>query len=165
MELIIDPSCSTVFEAEKEDDDIMNRPPRNLKQRMLNKSIVLLSLMQGFSVLVVSLAIYYLAIRRGLSVDEARTLSFASLVFANIIMILVNLSWNSSIFKILHVRNKALNVVAIGSLLALFAVIYVPFLRSLFHFAVLSATDLGIAFAGAVISLIWFEGVKKVRRF
>jgi len=165
LELIIDPSCSTVFEAEKEDDDIMNRPPRNLKQRILNKPVVFFSLMQGISVLVVSLAIYYIALRRGLSTDEARTLSFTSLVFANIIMIMVNLSWHSSIFKIMHMKNRAFNIVAVGSLVALFAVIYVPFLRSLFHFAVLSATDLGIAFAGAVISLIWFEGVKKVRRF
>ena len=164
LELIIDPSCSTVFEAEKEDDDIMKKPPRHLKQKMLNKSVVFLSLMQGLSVLVVSLGIYYIALQMKLSTNEARTLSFASLVFANLIMIMVNLSWNSSILKILRAKNRALKYVVIGSLVALFAVIYVPFLRELFYFEVLSFVDILIALGGAVLSLIWFEGVKLVKK-
>lgn len=37
LELIIDPACSVVFEAEKEEKNIMQRPPRNLKEKFFGK--------------------------------------------------------------------------------------------------------------------------------
>ena len=49
-----------------------------------------------------------------------------------------------------------------GTLVALAAVLCVPFLRSLFHFTMLSLTELGIALAGGVLSLLWFEILKWV---
>jgi len=40
LELIIDPACSVVFEAEKEEKNIMQRPPRNLKEKLFGKKIL-----------------------------------------------------------------------------------------------------------------------------
>ena len=47
LELIIDPACSVVFEAEPEEADVMNRPPRRPDAPLFGQRTVILSLLQG----------------------------------------------------------------------------------------------------------------------
>src|SRR5512136_2510154 len=42
LELIIDPACSVVFEAEREEPDIMKRPPRRPEDRLLDRRTLIL---------------------------------------------------------------------------------------------------------------------------
>jgi Ca2+-transporting ATPase len=58
LELIIDPVCSVVFEAEREEADIMDRPPRNPKEPLFGRKTILISLLQGLSVLAVTLGVF-----------------------------------------------------------------------------------------------------------
>ena len=48
LELIIDPACTLVFEAEREEKDVMTRPPRDPKVGIFNRRTLLLSMIQGF---------------------------------------------------------------------------------------------------------------------
>jgi len=160
LELIIDPACSVVFEAEPEEAHIMNRPPRNLQEPLFNKRIIAFSLLQGVSVLIIVLAVFLVAMYRGLGETEARTLSFTTLIFANLGLILTNRSWSRTILTILRCPNAALWWVLGGALFFLGIVLYVPFLRDLFHFSRLHLIDLIISFAAGVISILWFEGFK-----
>jgi Ca2+-transporting ATPase len=79
-------------------------------------------------------------------------------------LILTNLSWAKSIFEIVKGKNPSLWWVLLGTLFALLAVLYIPFLRALFHFSVLSVLGLAIAFGGGIVSLVWFEGFKLVAK-
>jgi Ca2+-transporting ATPase len=54
--------------------------------------------------------------------------------------------------------------VVIGALAALGLVLYVPFLRDLFRFAVLHPDDLALCLAAGVFSVLWFEALKLIRR-
>jgi Ca2+-transporting ATPase len=47
-----------------------------------------------------------------------------------------------------------------GTTFFLGLVLYVPFLRDLFHFSTLHPDDLALCFAGGVLSVLWFEGLK-----
>ena len=91
LELIIDPACSTVFESVAEGKNIMNRPPRNLREPLFNRKALWVSLAQGFSILVAVFVVYALSLRSGKSEEEARTLTFVTLVFSNMMLILTNL--------------------------------------------------------------------------
>ncbi|MBU1867292.1 MAG: cation-translocating P-type ATPase, partial [Candidatus Margulisbacteria bacterium] len=164
LELIIDPACSTVFEAEPEEEGLMTRPPRSLSDRLFDRNALAISLLQGLSVLAVVMIIFLLALLLGKSAAEARTLTFATMVFANLMLILTNLSWTQNITYIVRKKNLALWLVVFGTLLALFSAIYFPFFRDLFHFEILSVNDLIIAFLGGVASLTWFEGLKLLNR-
>ena len=164
LELIIDPACSTVFEAEPEEQNIMKRAPRNLKDPLFNRKTFILSLLQGTSVLAVVFIIFILALYFGKGEDEARTLSFTSLVVANLMLIFTNLSWTQNIFKILKAGNAALWWVTAGTITALAVVLYLPFLRQLFHFEFMHGDDILIALAGGVVCLLWFEGIKMLRK-
>ena len=162
LELIIDPTCSTVYESNPEEDSIMARPPRRLGERLLNKKAFIISLFQGINVLAVVFAVYVLAIYMGEDEAEARTLTFTTLVFANFMLMLTNLSWTKNIFSIMHMKNKALWGVTAGTMAALATVLYIPFAQGLFHLSQLNAIALFIAFAAGSLSLLWFEGLKKI---
>ncbi len=91
---------------------------------------------------------------------EARTLTFTTLVIANLTLIMANLSWSRSIIKTLYSENKALRYMLIGAFLGLFLVLYVPPLRSLFRFSLLHVDDLLIVFATGILSIVWLRLLK-----
>ncbi|MBU3968139.1 MAG: hypothetical protein KKG76_12350, partial [Euryarchaeota archaeon] len=51
-----------------------------------------------------------------------------------------------------------------GALLSLSIVLYVPFLRDLFHFSILHPDDILIAGIAGILSVIWFKQ-RKIRDF
>jgi P-type Ca2+ transporter type 2C len=160
LELIIDPACSTVFEAEPEEAEVMTRPPRNPIEPLFGKRTLALSLLQGISVLVIILAVFGIALYRGLGEQEARTLTFTTLIIANLGLILTNRSWSRTILSTLGSPNTALRWVVGGAAIFLGLVLYIPFLRSLFLFSTLHLVDIVICLAAGVFSIIWFEGLK-----
>jgi Ca2+-transporting ATPase len=157
LELIIDPACSTVFEAEPEEKNIMGRPPRNLKEKLFGKKSMMVSLFQGISVLAVVIIVFLLALYLGKGEPEARTLTFTTLVIANLTLIVANLSWSGDVIRTNYSENKALWLVIGGALLLLILVLYVPALRDLFHFSALHLEDLLIVFAAGILSVVWFR--------
>lgn len=163
LELIIDPACSIVFEAEKEDEDIMKRPPRNLHTPMFTKQSMGVTIVQGVSVLAMTFILFYLANWLGRSAVEARTIAFTTLVLSNLLLILVNLSGENPIFKLFKYTNTALIWVMVAAISALALVLYVPFLGTLFHVAPLVPRDLFIVGITIVAGLVWFEFIKRIR--
>jgi len=155
LELIIDPACSVVFEAQKEEKNIMQRPPRNLKDKLFDRKSLIRSLFQGLSVLFFVLIVFLLALYLGKSENESRTITFAMLVFANLTLIISNLSSEGNIFKKFNSQNKALWMVVAGALLSLVMVLYVPAFRELFHFSVLHLDDLITILIGGIVSAAW----------
>ncbi len=160
LELIIDPACSIVFESEKEEKSVMNRPPRQRDERLFTKKTLVLSLLQGFVVLAVVLLIYVDALGRGLGETEVRTLTFTTIVIANLCLILTNRSWSETIVRTLRSKNRAMAWVFAGTIFSLILVLSIPVLQDLFRFGPVSFGDIiTCAFAG-VMSVIWFECYK-----
>ena len=160
LELIIDPSCTLVFEAERAEKDIMNRSPRDPKQSVFNRRTLGLSLLQGLAVLLVTLAVYLYAMNQGFTEGGVRALTFTTLILSNLLLILSNRSWSHSILSTLKTPNKALTWVVVGAVVFLALILCVPFLRGLFGFDTLNLVDLVIAIVAALVSIIWFEIVK-----
>jgi Ca2+-transporting ATPase len=164
LELIIDPSCSVVFEAEGAEPDAMSRPPRNPRERLFSLKSFGLSLLQGFSVLAIVLGVFIATRLLGHSENNARGLTFAALVVANLGLILANRSWTRTIISMMKEPNGALRWVLIGALGFLGLALYVPFLRRLFHFEALHFLDLFICLVAGAASILWFEALKVFRR-
>ncbi len=160
LELIIDPACSVVFEAGREEHDIMSRPPRSPDEPLFSKGMAMLSLLQGFSVLAVVFGIFLLSLRLGKGEEEARALSFTALVFANLMLIITNLSWKDNFARTLKEAHLTLWWVCAGALAVMGLTLYVPFLRGLFHFGFMHGHDLLVALGGGAVSLAWFEVLK-----
>ncbi len=163
LELIIDPACSVVFEAEREEPGIMHRPPRPPEERVMNRHTVAIALAQGLVVLGVVLGVYGAGLRMGLDTDSIRTLAFTTIVVANLSLIATNRSWTESAVTTLRRPNRAFWVVAAGALLFLAAALLVPLIAGLFRFGPVTPAQLAIAVVAGVAGVIWFEGAKWIR--
>jgi Ca2+-transporting ATPase len=157
MELIIDPACTTVFEAEPGEANVMKRPPRDPAESIFDRRTVILSALQGFSVLMVSLVVFAAGRRYGLDAAISRAMAFTTLIIANLALILTNVSWSRSIIATLRSRNKAMWLVVSGAFVFLALVLYVPFLSQLFRFGHLGPTEVLICVAAGLAGVLWFE--------
>jgi Ca2+-transporting ATPase len=170
LELIIDPTCSVVFEAEKEEKNVMSRSPRNQKERMFNKRTIALCVLQGLIILAFMSVILFSRLSGNPYVadtpahvayeDYTRTLMFASLVVANLGLIMSNRTWSQNVIASLRTKNTAFWGVCIFAFTFLASVIYVPFLRELFHFEVLNLGQIGICAVVGVGCVTLFEILK-----
>ena len=160
LQLIIDPACSIVFEAEGEESDVMKRPPRNSKEPLFSRKMLALSLMQGVIVLLVVLGVFWFALSRGDNEQEVRALTFTTLMISNLGLILTNRSWSRTFVATLRFPNKALFPVVAGAIIFLGIVLYVPVLIDLFRFSSLNFFDLLLCFTAGIGSVLWFEGLK-----
>lgn len=160
LHLIIDPACSVVFEAEPEEANVMNRPPRNPKEPLFSKQMLGVALLQGVGILLVLLVVFVTALYRGQGELDARALTFTTLIIANLSLILTNRSWSRTIRATLGAPNTALWWVLWGALIFLGVVLYLPFLRHLFRFSFLHPIDIAICLTAGFISILWFEQLK-----
>jgi Ca2+-transporting ATPase len=162
LEMIIDPACSMVFEAEREEDDVMRRPPRDPKSPLLLRKRILWALVQGLIALAILSGLLIAVSRAGMIEGDMRVLLFTSLVLINMGLILVNRSFKASLVRALLQPNRSLWIL-LGTVSVLLAIaILWPPARSLFHFGRLHWDDLSICAAVGVSSLILLEGIKSV---
>jgi Ca2+-transporting ATPase len=160
LEMIIDPVCSLVFEAETEEDGLMRRPPRDPAEPLFSLPMIFWGLFQGALALALTASIYVIALSRGMPGDEVRALVFFALVIAIVALILVNRSTGSSLLKAVLRPNPALAITlpAVTALLA--ASLLWPSLRDLFRFGPLHADDLSLALGVGLVVLVVSESLK-----
>ncbi len=163
LELIIDPACSVVFESEREEPNIMNRAPRKLDRPLMDKRVFVVSMLQGLGILLCVFAVYIMGLRLHLPENEVRMLTFITIVFCNMMLIITNLSQTQNFVNIIKNKNKSLYVVLGSTLVFLLLILRTPFLRDVFYFSPANFTHFTMAFLIAVVSIIWFELYKFIR--
>lgn len=164
LELIINPVCSIVFEAEPEEADVMQRPPRSPDSRLFDRELLKLGFMQGSVLLVVVLGIFSFALYRGLGADEARALTFTTLVLADIGLIFTNCSRSRSALVVLQSPNVALLWITTGTVAGLSLILFLPVLSELFSFGKLNPAEVVICLFAGFTTFGLFEAFKLVRR-
>ena len=164
LHLIIDPACSIVLEAEREEATVMQKPPQAAKEPLFGKRTFTISVLQGLSVLGVVLAVFAVAHYTGRADEEARALTFTTLVLANLALIFTNRSWTRTIPGTLRIPNPALWWVVGGTVTFLSLLLVVPYFRTLLRFSVLHLHDVAICVGAAMCSVLWFEIFKLGKR-
>lgn len=160
LELIIDPVCSVVFEAEAEESDVMQHPPRNALTPLASKRVIVLGLLQGLGVLAASLSVGVWAHSTAHSAGAIRALTFLTLIAGNLSLILANRSLTLTLWHSLRTPNRALWAVMGAAVIILLAIFNIPMLRELFLFESITVMEtLGCLGAG-LAGLAWFELVK-----
>jgi Ca2+-transporting ATPase len=160
LELVIDPACSIAFEAEPEEPGIMQRPPRSRSAPLFDRRMLVLSVLQGVSVLAAALALYLIAGADGDA--HARTLAFTSLMSGNLALIVVNRSWRTALV-VRRAANRTASLVVGVALALLIAIVWLAPLRAVFAFAPLAGWELALALVSGPVALTWFEILKLVR--
>ncbi len=164
LELIIDPACSVVFESEEAEASLMKRPPRPAKGAFFSNQQILTACLHGLFVMLMVFAVYGWALYRGYSDEVVRTLSFTTLLMANLATIMTWRSREKNIFQILKTPNASVKWILGLALGALTAALTVPFLRDLFAFGQPRLGDLLIAAVAGGLSMVGFEIYKTVKK-
>jgi Ca2+-transporting ATPase len=164
LELIIDPACSMIFEAEKEEKNVMSRPPKDINEPFFGARKIFFSCMQGIGILIICLLVYFVGLKMGYTERSVRTLTFVTLIVSNIAVIISNRSWTSGFIKILLTPNKAVIWIVGGAIIFLNLILHVPFLLNLFQFEKIGYLELLICTVAGFSSIIWFEVYKQLKK-
>jgi len=141
LELVIDPVASLVFEAEPEEPDLMQRPPRDPQAPLLGSNLFLGAMAAGAVVLGVCLAWFVWLLRDGAAAEQARACAFVTLVMGNLALVLANRSLRGSLIGSLRRPNPTLWGIVAITLTLLTVVLSIESLRGVFRFAAPTPTQ------------------------
>lgn len=164
LELIIDPTCSVVFESESVDPDTMSRPPRRAGAPLFDRRVLVVTVLQGLVVLLGVMGVYSLSIAWGDPADVTRSTTFVALVLSNVALMFVNRSWHVSARRIVRERrNPAVPWVLVVTSAVMAVLLLVPVCRRAFGFGMMDPRHLALSFVAAVAGVAWFETYKWFR--
>ena len=164
LEMVIDPVCSLVFEAETEEDDVMRRSPRAPAEPLFSGPLIGWGLLQGAVAFVLVAVIFVVALRRGMPEQEVRALAFFSLILAIVSLIFVNRSFSASLITALRRPNPTLAFVLSAVAMMLGLTLLWPFASDLFRFGPLHGDDLALTFGAGVLVFGSLELLKPLWR-
>ena len=164
LEMVIDPVCSLVFEAETEEDNVMQRPPRPPDEPLFSAPLIGWSILQGALAFALVAVIFIVAFERGMPEGEVRALAFFSLVLAIVSLIFVNRSFGTSLIAALGRPNRALVLVLVSVVTMLGLTLLWPFASDLFRFGPLHVDDLLLTFGAGALLLVLLEVLKPLWR-
>jgi Ca2+-transporting ATPase len=162
LELIIDPACSIVFEAEPGDPGLMEQPPRSVSEHLVSTRQLVLSLVQGGLVTLAAATFYFWSLSNGIATDGARALAFIVLVVANAVLIFPSRSPESEWRQMFTGLTPVVPWVLGGTLSGLLIVLCVPAVAVAFSFQAPTIQQGLVALGTGVGLLFLFEVSKKV---
>ncbi len=134
LELIIDPSCSLVFEAEEEEENIMQRAPRSIDSSIFQSEILWRGFWQGCVIFLNVVTIYWFAIQHGIPTDETRAITFTAIVVGNLGFIFLNRSLVGDLSHTVFSPNPIIWWVCGITVCVMTLIFSAPYLRQLFYF-------------------------------
>ncbi|MDD2211365.1 MAG: cation-translocating P-type ATPase [Desulfitobacteriaceae bacterium] len=165
LELVIDPTCSIVLERQPAERDIMERAPRNPREKLLTFGILSKSVIQGLIIFVASFGMYFMFLKQYPdNASLARAMGITIIVLANLFLIQVNSS-NSELTVKSFVRlagDKVMWGVFSGTIIGLMMILYTP-IAELVKLAPLSVNQFLLAAGTAFASVMWYEIVKIIK--
>lgn len=164
LEMVIDPVCALVFEAERDEADIMDRPARDPREPLFSFAMVVWSVFQGGVAFAMLATVYFIEMWNGMAEPELRALIFFALVSEIVALILVNRSFGTSLGDALTRRNIALRYVVAAVLAVTLLILFIPAAQTLLKFASIAWSDMALAIGLGAILLVGLELCKPVVR-
>jgi Ca2+-transporting ATPase len=142
--------------------DIMRKSPRDPKEPMPSRSLLIYTLGISAAIVTGTLGLYYISLQNGQELDYARTIAFMALGSFTVVNAYSSRSLEESVLQMNPGGNKKLILGMLASALALLAVVYIPFMQSIFGTMPLAAKDLGIILAVSLLIVVVAEVLKKI---
>ncbi|TGL52202.1 cation-translocating P-type ATPase [Leptospira meyeri] len=163
MEMVIDPTCTIVFERESQESDLMKRKPRETSEPLLDRELFINSLIQGAISLLSVVSSYWITelfLKGNSGPQVVSTATFVTLVFSNLFLILANRSLHESMWSRMRIPNPIIRLVFAGTIGVLFLSMYLPGLNDMFHFVPLNFVQFSSAILVAFIGVLFYDMTK-----
>lgn len=160
LEMVIDPVCALVFEAETAEENVMRRPPRAPEKTLVDAPLAFFSFVQGVVATALIGGVVFYSEASGAGEALVRTTAFLSLLAAIVALVLVNRSFGASIVSAITRPNQPMAVIfPLVALAAMLAVTVEP-ARALFRFAAIGPAEAALAGLSGLSTLLVLEGLK-----
>lgn len=164
LNLVTDSFPALALGVEKGEPDIMNKKPRNPKESIIDRSMLSNIAFQSIAVGLTSLLAYIWALNKyPLDLDNARTITFATLIAAELLRAYSSRSLKYTLAKIGIFTNKAMVRATALSFTLMIAVLYLPFLQDIFYTFSMGLSDWLIVLTFAFIPLVAGEIIKVIK--
>jgi len=140
--------------------NIMNRKPRNPKERILNRKNLILVLSLAVYMAVTAFLVFYFN-NPLINLEKARTLTFTTIISMILFVPFIFRSLDESILKVGVFSNKLLILGVVVTLGLSLGAMYIPFFRGIFELTKLSFVDWIIPVVVAFSSVVFAEIIKK----
>lgn len=166
LELIIDPTCSIILERQPAETDIMDRPPRDPKEKMVTSKILIKSILQGVVMFAASFGTYlYMLHNDPANATTARAMGLSIIILSNLLLVQVISSDHDFAFRSVArlAKDKVMWLALAGTTFMLVVILYSP-LNTFLKLAPLSGIQLLAVIGIAIVASMWYELVKLAKR-
>ena len=158
LNLVTDSFPALALGMEKGEDDIMRLKPKDPDSPLIDKNMMVDIIVQSIAIGVTSLLAYTWALKAfPHSLEKARTITFATLIMAELLRAYSSRSERHLLFEIGVLSNRSMLYATSLSFLLLLGVIYIPFLQPIFYTLPLGLMDWTIVMSFAFFPLIISE--------
>lgn len=165
VNLVTDAFPALALGMEEGEPHIMDMPPRDTDEPILNKVMKSGILIQGIFISLATLIAFYIGWKYEGGVELGRTMALSTLITAELLRAFSSRSERYSLFSIGIFTNRYMVGATILSFALLIVVLYIPFLSHIFEVTNLTFTNWGIIIGLGTLPLIAAEITKAVIRF
>ena len=158
LELIIDPTCSIIFERTPAEKDIMLQKPRSPREPLLSIKLLTSSILQGLSIFIASILTYFYLLSNSWESEEARAVVVFILVFSNLLLVYTKKSLKDiTIVSLLKTRDLVTNGINIGILSIVLIFNFNSWGNNLLKIGQLNLDEIAKCLLIAVIAVCWVD--------
>jgi len=147
---------------EPKEPGIMTRPPRDPRTPILTRVLIGRILLVGGLLLVVSFALFQLELKRGATIEQARTVAVNVFVVVELFYLFNCRSLTKSVFQLNFFSNMWVFGGVTVMLFVQMAYTYLPLMNTLFQSAAIDITAWGRIVLTGIIAFLIVEGEKQV---
>lgn len=164
INIIMDGPPAQSLGVEPVDKDVIQKPPRNLKDSILTKNLIVKILVSSIIIVCGTLFVFWRELRDNVITPRDTTMTFTCFVFFDMFNALSSRSQTKSVFEIGLCSNKMFCYAVLGSIMGQLLVIYFPPLQKVFQTESLSVLDLLFLLGLTSSVCIVTEIIKKFER-
>ena len=143
-------------------EQIMKKKPRDPKESMPSPSLMIYTLGIAAAIVAGTLSLYVLSLDMGQDISYARTMAFVGLGFFTVYNAYSSRSLDESILRMNPLGNRTLLVGIAGSIFSILAVVYIPFMQSVFQTQSLTAESWVMVLGMGALVILVAEVLKRV---
>jgi len=160
LELFMDLAASAGFVTEPAERTIYSRKPRDSKAKFPDSGMIVDIAVSAASLFAAVMFSYFYARWQNLSNIETQTFAFSAWIMGHVILAFVSRSEKEPLYILGPLSNRVMDVWAVLAFSFLLVAVSVPSVGLQLRLSALTASQLGLVFAFALLTIVWREIAK-----
>ena len=160
LELFMDLAASAGFVTEPAERTIYRRKPRDSKAKFPDSGMIVDIAVSAASLFAAVMLSYFYARWQNLSNIETQTFAFSAWIMGHVILAFVSRSEKEPLYILGPLSNRVMDVWAVLAFSFLLVAVSVPSVGLQLRLSALTASQLGLIFAFALLTIVWREIAK-----